>query len=130
MPSAKRCLAVVERAFRGAIEEQYGHIVWLTRSLRRMRCEADLMLRGNTVLYGLRDQPLQALEIGGVRIDHLPHYESALRALLDDRATVFAERAAIRRLGLDEQRLMDGITLYDAEDFAAIIWRYDRVWYW
>lgn len=126
----KNCLAIVERAFRGAIEEQYGHIIWLTRSLRMMRCEVDLMLRGNTVLYGLKDQPHQALEIGGVTISHLPHYESALRALLDDRATVFADRAATQRLGIGVQRLIDGIILYDAEDFAEIIHRYDNIWYW
>src|SRR5262249_4066142 len=125
-----RCLAIVERAYRGTIEEQYGHIVAAAVAFCRVGCPTDLLLRGNAVLYARRDQPRMTLTLGDVTVDTLPHFESALAALAREGASVYAARDDCRRLAVDLDRLVAGVIHVDAAAIAALVADHRLTWYW
>ena len=123
-------LAIVERAYRGAIEEQYAHILWLTHALRKMQGEVSLLLRGNAVLYARRGQLRPGLAIGGLEVDHLPDYGSALEALLADGVAVYALADDLRRLGVEARGLVPGVEQVELSGMARLCDRHGRIWYW
>ena len=95
-----------------------------------MKCQVGLLLLGNSVLYGLKGQPRPSLEVGGVKVDHMPHYESAVRALLDDGVIVYAQREALERLSIEPHRMLESIVAVAAGQLAEVVGSYDKVWYW
>jgi hypothetical protein len=131
MPSRRNTssLIIVERAFRGAVREQYGHIVWLARIMREMGARCSLLLRGNAVLYARRDQARLGLDLGRTRVDHLPHYESAIELLLARGVEVYADADALTRLCPDAP-LVAGVITADRTRIVQAIVDHDRAWYW
>lgn len=126
---AKNSLAIVERAFRGTIEEQYGHIVWLSGVMRAMNARHSLLLRGPAVLFAAAGQPRQSLRIGDVDVRGLPHYESMVRSLIEGGGPTYAYEADIRRYGLTG-RLMPEVEVADAATVVALYESHHHVWYW
>jgi hypothetical protein len=126
----KTSLAIVERAFRGTIEEQYGHIVWLSRIVRKMGGNTSLLLKGDAVLFAVSGQPRESLQIGNLIIGDLPHYESTLRAMREEGVPLFAFRPDLDRLGLDEGRLVTGVVPVGLQEWAGMCGGFDAIWYW
>ncbi|WP_211441720.1 hypothetical protein [Collimonas humicola] len=127
---SKSSLAIVERAFRGSLEEQYGHIVWLSRVMRRMGANTGLLLKGDAVMFGRCRQERVALSLGDLRIDDISHYETTLQHLLQDGVPVYAWQADCERLQLMPENLMKQIRLVQDDDMPGLIQQYDCVWYW
>jgi hypothetical protein len=125
-----RYLAIVERAFRGAVEEQYGHILAATLGFCKMGAPTDLLLRGNAVLYALRLGAHPRLQIGSEAVDTLPDYESALRRLIDGGAAAYVLADDCRRLRLEADRLVPGVREVARGDLASLVAAHDVVWYW
>jgi hypothetical protein len=125
-----RYLAIVERAYRGAVEEQYAHIIAATIAFGRIGCATDLLLRGNAVLYAIRGQPEVRLTIGATRVEHLPRYDSAIGALLQQGASVHVYETDCQRLGIDPERLISGVAVADLGAVARLIDSHDAVWHW
>lgn len=126
----KTSLAIVERAFRGAIEEQYGHIVWLSRVIRKMGGQTSLLLRGNAVLFAAANvQPLE-LRVGDVVVKDLPHYETTLGKMAVEGVPLYAFRPDCDRLGISRDRLIPEIKLIDEKDLSRLCAEHDCVWYW
>jgi hypothetical protein len=125
---SKRVLAVLERAYRGAVEEQYAHVLWLLWSLQRMGGRVAVLLRGNTTLYARRDQRWPELTIGGCAIP-APGYESSLGGLLADGGAVYVLDDDLRRLRLGLDELSRGVEAVGAAELPALFSSYDTVWY-
>jgi len=125
----KRSLAIVERAFRGSVEEQYGHIVWLSGVMRAMRAEHNLLLRGNAVVFAAKAQPQLYLSISGERVAPLSNYATALTSLFAAGAEVYAFEPDVRRFGF-RGRLLDQVVLVDEAAMVALCESHDYVWYW
>lgn len=125
-----RYLAVVERAYRGTLEEQCAHILMANLAFTRLGAPTDLLLRGNAVLYAVKDQARPHLDIGSVHVDTLPHFESAVKALLDGGVIVYACDAGCRRLRLERDRLIDGVHPVDLAGVARLFASHDAVWFW
>lgn len=128
-PRGTRALAVVERAYRGAVEQQYAHVLWLALSLHHRMGGMGVLLRGPAVLYARRGQAAPALDVGRARLGSLPRYEAAVRDLLAAGAPVYVDAASRRAAGLDEAALLDGVEDVERERVAAVFAAYDRIWY-
>lgn len=127
---AKSSLAIVARAYRGSLEEQYGHIVWLSRIMKTMGADTALLLKGDCVQFARRHQPRLALTIGDLRISDLSHHESAIEALLALGVPVYAWAADIERLNFDAGSLCADVQRIGSQHMAALVERYDCIWYW
>jgi predicted peroxiredoxin len=125
-----RYLAVVERAYRGTLEEQCAHILMANLAFTRLGAPTDLLLRGNAVLYAVKDQARPHLDIGAVHVDTLPHFGSSVKTLLDEGVNVYACDAGCERLRLDRDRLIDGVRPVDLEHVARLFAAHDAVWFW
>ncbi len=125
-----RILATIERAYRGTVEEQYAHILWLCRSLRAFRAEISILLRGEAVLYARQGQPSTQLCIGGLELAHLPHYESSLSLLRAEGVPVYVAAADVRRLNLGHDDLCPGVAMVDAPAIARLVASHSATWYW
>jgi hypothetical protein len=125
-----RILAIVERAYRGTVEEQYANILWLSHVLRRLRGEVTLLLRGNAVRYALQLQPRTHLKIGDEVLDALPHYETEVRSLLDAGVSVYVSAADCDRCLIDRRRLIAAVTAVDSPGLAQLLAEHAHVWHW
>lgn len=126
----RRYLTILERGFRGTLEEQYGHILWLSSSLRQMKLDADILLRGIAVLYAARGQTRQRLVFGRLGVDHLPDYEGSIERFLADGGTLFAMGPDCRKLGLGTPDLIPGVREIDLPQLGRLLADYDVSWYW
>ncbi|MCC5603250.1 DsrE family protein [Nostoc favosum] len=124
------CLAIIERAYRGTIEEQYAHILWLSYALHKMNVNMGVLLRGNAILYGLQEQSQPQLTIGRILVKSLPHYESSLKELIKDGVNVYVYSDDCKRLQINSGQLIPGIIEADLHKVTQLCEEYDFVWYW
>lgn len=127
---SKTSLAIVERAYRAPLEEQYGHILWLSRVLRKMKGEHDILLKGQAVMYARNRQQNVSLEIGGLSIRNLSDYRAALSGFIKQGGNVFAYEKDLVRYSMQDEILLDGIRKSSENDLLRCFEEYDCVWYW
>ena len=127
---SKSSLAILERAYRGSVEDQYGHIVWLSKVMHGMGAATAVLLKGDTVFFAKKHQPMQQLTIGGVCLDGLSHYETTVRELVTSGVPVFAYQSDCARYGLGPEALVEGVEMIDDAGLVMLVCRYDCVWYW
>lgn len=106
-------LAIIERAYRGAAEEQYGHVIWYMQMHRKIRDLVDVLLRGNAIFYALREQKAQSLTIGGMDLSCLHFYESSIRDLINDGAEVYVYANDMKIFGVQSDQLVPGVRELD-----------------
>ena len=127
---SKSSLAIIERAYRGSLEEQYGHIAWLSLVMNGMKADTALLLKGDTAMFARRHQPRIALTIGDTTVADISHYESCIHRLLEQQVPVFVWQPDAQRLQLTPELLIEGVQPVGAADMPALVQRYDCVWYW
>lgn len=125
----RRYLGVIERAYRGTVEEQYGHILWICFSLHRMGGPIGVLLRGNAVLYARQDQQQLSMSVGGIPVS-LPNYEVSVKGLLAEGAPVYALSSDLDRLQIAPDELCTGVMPIDAAGLPDLFSTYDVIWYW
>lgn len=99
--SGNAVLAIVERAYKGAVEKQYFDSLYLAAELHRQLGGLDILLRGAAATYAVPAADTGALVLGGRAIDTLPDPRADLATLLDGGAAVFVERRGLSQHGLD-----------------------------
>lgn len=103
-------LAIVERAYRGAVEKQFFDSLCLAAELHRRLGGLDLLLRGPAVSYALRADPPPPLKLGDRVLDTLTDPRAGLRRLLNAGVRVWVAGADLAALGLaGGDRLLDGV---------------------
>ncbi len=127
---AENILSIVESAYRATLEEQDDPIVWLAHALRASGAATHLLLRGNAVNYGVRDQDASGLRFGARAQTQPPRIDRDLLALIDKGGEVFYIRddASIRGIRPDE--VIPGLKPVKTTDLPALFRRFDRVWHW
>lgn len=121
-------LAIIERAHRGAVEQQYAHVLWLAHGLHR-QSPMTVLLRGLAAGYALAADPAPPPLLGGVLWGHAPDYRAAMGRLHADGATVLVCGDCLDRLGRRGDPLLPGITVVSADEIAATAAECDRIWY-
>jgi sulfur relay (sulfurtransferase) DsrF/TusC family protein len=126
----KRSLAIVERAHRGLVEEQYGHILWLSRIIRKMRAEHGLLLRGNASLAALRGQRSVSIDYGHLTLDTVSNPWKTVECLVEDGVAVYVVNEDLERLRLTAKPLIQGVVSLDRLQVVELFKSYDCIWYW
>lgn len=127
---SRSSLAILEHAYRGSLEEQYGHIVWLSRVMKRMGAPHALLLKGDAVLFARQGQSQVLLDIGGIPLTGISHLGSGVVALVDAQVPVYAWQPDLDRLGLTAADLVRGVTRINQGDMPSIVHQFDSIWYW
>jgi len=127
---SKKQLHIVEVAYRATLEEQDDPIVWLCHAMRGAGAELDLVLSGNAVAYGVREQGVAPLEIGRRRQQQAPDLTADLQRILARQvACYYVEEDAAER-GIDADSLLDGLVPVSRAKLATLFAGYDQVHRW
>lgn len=124
-------LAIVDRAYRGAVEVQFFDTVYGALDFAPLLGRADLALRGLAVTLAVREDAYRpVLRLGAGTLDTLPDYRGGVRALLAAGARVFVDGPDLDRLGFTGPHdLLDGAERVDTNDLAATWAQYEAVWF-
>lgn len=125
-----RCLAIVDRAYRGGVETQYADTLYLARELNRQLAGLDLLLRGLAVGYAVSTAPPPPLRLAGHLVDSLPDPRRSVRTLLDEGVGVWVEEPDLVGLGPTAgERLLPGVGRVEPGELALRWPDYERVWF-
>ncbi|HZM84357.1 MAG TPA: hypothetical protein VFC19_52220 [Candidatus Limnocylindrales bacterium] len=126
--TARATLIVVERSHRGTLEQQYAHVLWLVRSLRR-QASATLLLRGAAAVYAVDHAAPEPLRLAGRAWGIAPDYRETLQQLTEDGAEVLVFADSLAALGFCRQPLVPGVRPVTEQDIVAAWPKYDRIWF-
>lgn len=124
----RRTLAIVERAHRGTVEQQYAHVLWLVHALHR-QSPMTVLLRGPAAVYALDTPPPRPPRLGNVAWGAFPDYRDALGRLRADGAIAFVCLASLHDLGLGERPLCPDVQTLTIDDITAMVIEHRRVWF-
>jgi predicted peroxiredoxin len=127
----RRYTVVIERAFRGLVEEQYGNIVWLSEALQRMGGEVTIVLVGGAARLAIDAPAFDArLRIGQAVLEDVGDYRGAILSALASGARVRVDLASLGESGLDRVRLLDGVAPMHDSELVALVAEADQTWFW
>lgn len=123
-----RTLAIVERAHRGAVEQQYAHVLWLAHALHR-QSPMTVLLRGTAAVYALAAPPAPPVRIGGRPWGTHPDYAAALDRLDADGARVLVCTTSLADLGGADRPLHPVVRPLPATDLVTVVTAHRRIWF-
>jgi hypothetical protein len=121
-------LAIVERAYRGAVEVAYFDALFLGIEIHR-QLGLDVLLRGEAVTYAVDGPAPEPFLVGKRLVETLDAPRADLLRLRDLGVGIRVEREDLAALGLGEDRLIDGAEAVAAGEFAARWPEYDRIFF-
>lgn len=129
VPQPPPCyVAIVERAYRGLIEQQYGNIIWMTECVQRMGARVNLVLKGYAVLHAAAVADHGGnLMLAGLFMDSIGNTRLSLRQLQAAGATVFVYSDDWEVLAPGP--LIDGVQFITRTDLSRLIADADQAWY-
>ena len=125
-----KTLSICEQGYRATVEEQDDTIVWITHMLRKAGAETGLLLRGSAVNYASRDQEAPAVVFGEWRQRHPANLARDLTRFIEDGGKVYASSDDLKRYGLSEAQLIEGVGSVDWDGVVALMGEYDIVMNW
>jgi hypothetical protein len=121
-------LAIIERAHRGAVEQQFAHVLWLAHGLHR-QVPMTVLLRGMAAVYALDRPPPAALSFGEVVWGDAPDYQAAISRLARDGSTVVVSASSLAALGVATNPLLPQVRAVSDAEVAQLVGACDRVWF-
>ena len=123
-------LAVIDRAYRGAVEAQYFDALYGVREFHRLLGRIDVALRGMAVTYAVPAPAYKpVLRLGSTELDTMPDYRRSVADLVADGISVFVDAPDLVSLGLGDAELVPGVRRADTSALAARWPEYDGVWF-
>jgi sulfur relay (sulfurtransferase) DsrF/TusC family protein len=124
-----RYLSVVETPYRAVYEEGVDTALWFTHALKNAGAGVGVLLRGNAIYYGVKDQKPPALRFGGEEVSPL-RIEQDIRDLMLNHITVYAvvDDAADRGIFKDDMIL--GLQHLPRGWLSKLYDSYERVLHW
>lgn len=117
-----RCLGIVERAYRGALEKQFFDELYLSVELHRQLGGLDLLLRGQAVGYAAAAATVPELRFGKRTVATLSDHRRDLATLLENGVRVLAEESSLAAyLPGGADRLVPGVVPV-ADGALAVRW--------
>ena len=130
MPTADCTLLIVERAYRGAVEDQFADVLYFVHGLHRQSGGVELALRGAAAGFAVQPDRPPALRVAGRPLDTLPDPRRSVQRLLDDGVAVWTEEPDLLALGATAPaRLIPGVRCLAAHELVARWPGYARVWF-
>ncbi|MFD7020777.1 hypothetical protein [Streptomyces sp. NPDC059161] len=110
VPDPRRALAIIERAYRGALETQYSDALYCAFLFHRHLGGLDVLLRGPAVTHASHRGRTPQLRLGKRTVTTLNDPRGGVEALLRSGVRVWAEEPALRAHGLDpDNDLLAGV---------------------
>jgi sulfur transfer complex TusBCD TusB component (DsrH family) len=125
-----KILSVVERAYRGTVEEQDDTVLWFAWTVKKAGAPMDVLLRGNAVNYAIEGQDASGLTFGNVSFGGPVVIEHDLQSMMKDGIQVYAVKEDLESRGIDPPRLLKGIQLISSQEIASLLSQFDQIWHW
>ena len=127
---AKTILQVIETAHRATLEEQDDTVVWITHAMKGAGGEFGVLLRGNAVGYGVRDQDASGLAFGDKKQSQPPRVADDITKLTGKGVTVHVVAEDLAERGIQTEDLVPGLKPVSRSGLPALFAGYDMVWHW
>ncbi|WP_333844322.1 DsrE family protein [Pelomicrobium sp.] len=125
-----KVLNVIETAYRATLEEQDDTIVWLTHAMKNAGADLDVLLRGNAVSYGVKNQDASGLAFGTEVQTQPPRIADDLGKLVAKGVHVYIVSEDLTERGIDQADLIEGLTAISRIGIATLLGKYDQIWHW
>lgn len=119
-------LVMIERAYRGTVEQQYAHVLWLAHGLHRQE-PLVVLLRGPAAAYALAGVVSEPVEVAGEPWGAAPDYQAAIGRLHADGARIYVSATSLSDLAANGP-LLPGITALSDEEIVKLVGECDRWW--
>jgi hypothetical protein len=130
MAESQRALAIIERAYRGAVETQFSDALYCAFLFHRHLGGLDVLLRGPAVTYAARAARAPELRLGNSTFSTVNDPGKGLDVLLESGVGVWAEEPDLRAHGLTGgDSLLPGVRSVAAGSMAARWSGYRAVFY-
>jgi intracellular sulfur oxidation DsrE/DsrF family protein len=125
-----KVLNIVETAYRATLEEQDDPVVWILHAMKGAGADHSVVLSGNAVNYAVMAQGVPPLMFGDKVQKHAPRIAEQVASLIAKGVQVMVVRECLSARGIDEEELMDGLTLVKQGALPKVMNGYDQVWHW
>jgi intracellular sulfur oxidation DsrE/DsrF family protein len=125
-----KVLNIVETAYRATLEEQDDPVVWILHAMKGAGADHSVVLSGNAVNYAVMAQGVPPLMFGDKVQKHAPRIAEQVAGLIAKGIEVMVMRECLAARGIDEEELMDGLTLVKQGALPKVMNGYDQVWHW
>jgi intracellular sulfur oxidation DsrE/DsrF family protein len=125
-----KVLNIVETAYRATLEEQDDPVVWILHAMKGAGADHSVVLSGNAVNYAVMAQGVPPLMFGDKVQKHAPRIAEQVAGLVAKGVQVMVVRECLSARGIDEEELMDGLTLVKQGALPKVMNGYDQVWHW
>ena len=125
-----KVLNIVETAYRATLEEQDDPVVWILHAMKGAGADHSVVLSGNAVNYAVMAQGVPPLMFGDKVQKHAPRIAEQIAGLVTKGVQVMVVRECLTARGIDEEELMDGLTLVKQGARPTVMNGYDQVWHW
>jgi intracellular sulfur oxidation DsrE/DsrF family protein len=125
-----KVLNIVETAYRATLEEQDDPVVWILHAMKGAGADHSVVLSGNAVNYAVMAQGVPPLMFGDKVQKHAPRIAEQIAGLIAKGVQVMVVRECLSARGIDQEELMDGLTLVKKGALPKVMNGYDQVWHW
>jgi intracellular sulfur oxidation DsrE/DsrF family protein len=125
-----KVLNIVETAYRATLEEQDDPVVWILHAMKGAGADHSVVLSGNAVNYAVMAQGVPPLMFGDKVQKHAPRIAEQVASLVAKGVQVMVVRECLSARGIDEEELMDGLTLVKQGALPKVMNGFDQVWHW
>ena len=125
-----KVLNIVETAYRATLEEQDDPVVWILHAMKGAGADHSVVLSGNAVNYAVMAQGVPPLMFGDKVQKLAPRIAEQVAGLIAKGVQVMVVRECLGARGIDEEELMDGLTLVKQGALPKVMNGYDQVWHW
>ena len=125
-----KVLNIVETAYRATLEEQDDPVVWILHAMKGAGADHSVVLSGNAVNYAVMAQGVPPLMFGDKVQKHAPRIAEQVAGLVAKGVQVMVVRECLTARGIDEEELMDGLTLVKQGAVPKVMNGFDQVWHW
>jgi sulfur relay (sulfurtransferase) DsrF/TusC family protein len=125
-----KALNIIEAAYRGTLEEQDDTIVWITHALKGAGADLNVLLRGNAVNYGVKDQQVDGLKFGDREQKHGPDIAGDVAGLIGKGIEVYIVGDDLEERGIAQTDLIDGLKSISRAELPGLLDAHDLICHW
>lgn len=125
-----RYLSIVEHPYRATVEEQGDTALWFTHALHNAGAGVGVLLRGDAVVYGTKNQAPPTLRLGTRGAVTAPNIEADLRSLMMNHVTVYLVQDDAFARGIYREDFVPGLQHLPRGWLCKLYDSYERILHW